>query len=405
MFNGLELNAACVTYEPHGAVVDSFPPRGEEGPMWILGREYNCRCDHRRIKEYVQSRLWVTYRKGFSPIGGLGPTTDQGWGCMLRCGQMMLAQALICRHLGRDWKWNKEYPEEAYINVLKMFLDKKDSCYSIHQIAQMGVSEGKEVGHWYGPNTVAQVLRKLAAFDHWSNIAVHVALDNTVVKEDIRKLCRKVPSGNTSSSSQKQKSKTGTALHEPQQQNLGAHCSEYTWKPLVLFIPLRLGLNEINEVYVKRLTECFKIRQSLGVIGGKPNHAHYFIGVNTENTLFFLDPHTTQPVVDIDQWGHIADESYHCSQVSQMFISSLDPSIALGFYCHSEADFEDWCKNITKVIYEKDYSPMFEVTDNRPVHWPPFEEPGEDKSFEITEFDYPTEEDSRYESDEGFEVL
>lgn len=48
-----------------------------------------------------------------------------------------------------------------------------------------------------------------------------------------------------------------------------------------------------------------------------------------ENTLYFLDPHTTQPVVDIDQWGHIADESYHCSQVSQMFISSLDPSIAL----------------------------------------------------------------------------
>lgn len=51
----------------------------------------------------------------------------------------------------------------------------------------MGVSEGKDVGHWYGPNTVAQVLKKLAAFDRWSNIAVHVALDNTVVKEDISK--------------------------------------------------------------------------------------------------------------------------------------------------------------------------------------------------------------------------
>ena len=52
----------------------------------------------------------------------------------------------------------------------------------------MGVGEGKSVGMWFGPNTVAQVLRKLVAFDSWSDMAVHVALDNTVVQEDIRKL-------------------------------------------------------------------------------------------------------------------------------------------------------------------------------------------------------------------------
>ena len=51
----------------------------------------------------------------------------------------------------------------------------------------MGVGEGKSIGMWFGPNTVAQVLRKLAAFDNWSNLAVHVALDNTVVQEDISK--------------------------------------------------------------------------------------------------------------------------------------------------------------------------------------------------------------------------
>lgn len=142
---------------------------------------------------------------------------------MLRCGQMVLANAFSNLYLGRDWRWtysdyislqklltNENAQEERnkyclYRDILKLFMDAKTATYSIHQIALMGVCEGKEVGQWFGPNTIAQVLkyviilyfpfnlnaffvsRKLSTFDKTNNIYIHVALDNVVYIEDISK--------------------------------------------------------------------------------------------------------------------------------------------------------------------------------------------------------------------------
>jgi cysteine protease ATG4 len=168
-----------------------FPDYLEEFPdtdelVWILGKQHPFKTEKSKLLSDISARLWFTYRRKFSPIGGTGPSSDAGWGCMLRCGQMMLAQALICRHLGRDWNWErqKEQPKE-YQRILQCFLDRKDCCYSIHQMAQMGVGEGKSIGEWFGPNTVAQVIKKLTLFDEWNSLAVYVSMDNTVVIEDI----------------------------------------------------------------------------------------------------------------------------------------------------------------------------------------------------------------------------
>ncbi|XP_071949326.1 cysteine protease ATG4A-like isoform X2 [Antedon mediterranea] len=389
--------SVCVTYESGIVAYEELPQTGE--PIWILGVKYESTFDRKKAKKDIASRIWVTYRKGFPPIGGTGPTYDTGWGCMLRCGQMMLAQALICRHLGRDWRWHPSQHNEIYFKILRMFLDKKDSPYSIHQIAQMGIGEGKNIGQWFGPNTVSQVIRKLCAFDEWSDVAVHVSLDNTVVIEDIKTLCVinediKSPTTKGKSKSSKQKAKAAVSGQVKKK-----------WKPLVLFIPLRLGLNEINSVYVKALKKCFTLKQTLGVIGGKPNHAHYFIGCVGE-LLLYLDPHTTQiPVVE-DKWDHISDDSYHCYHSSTMQIKDLDPSIALGFFCKDEDDFDNWCKEVKELVTIGDHSPVFELTDLRPPHWPPFEPPGSlDSSLNTSDILHIDDADIEMDSDEEFEII
>uniref|UniRef100_A0A671PE57 Cysteine protease n=1 Tax=Sinocyclocheilus anshuiensis TaxID=1608454 RepID=A0A671PE57_9TELE len=358
-------------------------------PVWILGACYDLKEKSELLSD-VRSRLWFTYRKKFSPIGGTGPSSDAGWGCMLRCGQMILAQALVCRHLGRDWRWDpeKRQPKE-YHRILHCFLDKKDSCYSIHQMAQMGVGEGKSVGEWYGPNTVAQVLKKLALFDDWNTMAVYVSMDNTVVIEDISKCLFLINVGDFVSSAQ------GRTLQSQR---------PLDWRPLLLVIPLRMGINSINPVYIQAFKECFKMPQSCGVLGGKPNLAYYFIGF-IDDELIYLDPHTTQQAVDTESGSAVDDQSYHCQRTPhRMKITSLDPSVALGFFCKSEEDFDSWCDLVQQELLKKRNLRMFELVEKHPSHWPPFVPPTKPE-VQTTGAEFIESPDKLFESEEEFEIL
>ncbi|XP_050306741.1 cysteine protease ATG4B [Anthonomus grandis grandis] len=328
---------------------DDIPQTTE--PLWILGKRYTPINETNSIRQDIVSKLWFTYRKDFVAIGGSdGKTTDKGWGCMLRCGQMVLAQALINLHLGRDWLWSPMTKEMTYLNIVKKFEDNRKAPFAIHQIANMGVSEGKQIGQWFGPNTVAQVLKKLVKHDDDVNIAIHVAMDNVVVISEIRHLCIS-PSA--------------------------IDYSKTDWKPLLLIIPLRLGLSEINPIYINGLKKCFHFKQSLGVIGGRPNSALYFIGY-IGNEVIYFDPHTTQKAGSVGYKDTLeereVDYSYHCKHALRMNMTSMDPSVAVCFFCKTEADFNDLCEKIKEQLIKPEKQPLFEISFEKPQEWQPNKE-------------------------------
>ncbi|KAK5646792.1 hypothetical protein RI129_005256 [Pyrocoelia pectoralis] len=356
-------------------------PQQTKYPVWILGKKYKAIEDLTSIRKAILTRLWFTYRKGFVPIGGGdGLTTDKGWGCMLRCGQMVLAQALMDLHLGRDWSWEPETRDVTYLKILQKFEDRRQAPFSIHQIALMGASEGKDVGQWFGPNTIAQVLKKLIVYDEWSSVVIHVALDNTIVINEIKQQCV-IPDS--------------------------VNIVQKEWKPLLLVVPLRLGLSEINPIYITGLQTCFSFKQSLGVIGGKPNLALYFIGCVGDEVIF-LDPHTTQRsglVESKETEDEIEmDTSYHCKHASRINILAMDPSVALCFFCKTEIEFNELCERIRKEIVVGERQPLFEICFDRPKEWSPVEDLADEAiaTASSIEFDYL---DRQYDSENEFEIL
>jgi len=292
------------------------------------------------LDDYSQNLLWFSYRKGFPPIDNTLLTTDGGWGCMLRSGQMMLAQALIRHRLGRDWTLNKGGPVPPEIfQIVRLFGDNPtpDHPYCLHNIATTGQKYGKTIGEWFSPSVVALSLAELVTHYKSDHIRLLVSEDATLYRERVLETCAPPAAA------------TGAA--------------DIWTTGAVFVVPLRLGLDAMNAIYYPPLLELFQFPQSLGIVGGKPRASMFFVAAQDEY-VFYLDPHVIQNFVNTDEDFPI--DTFRTTCTRKMHVSEIDPSLALAFHCRDQHDFDDFCHRMDELAEKHKDAILFTISQTVP---------------------------------------
>lgn len=343
-------------------------PTLNTNPVWMLGVRYlrndSVVQDERQslveqqqsaFPEFVadfRSRLYITYRKDFPPIHDTFYTSDMGWGCMMRSGQMMFGQALLTHFLGRGFRRQPgTTPPQEYFSVLKLFADSPAAPFSIHNLAQMGLEHGKQIGEWFTPSDISVALRKLSERFLKNQIAVYVSDDGMVYRDEVEALGRQGISNSAPASAADGKAEAA----EDEEWN----------QSVVLLVPLRLGLGNLNEIYSSCIQQLFRFPQSLGIAGGKPKASLYFVACQDES-LFYLDPHQVSSAVDM---SHVPFDTstYHCQAIHMLSVKELDPSLTIGFYCRNARDFDAFCTNAKEAESQMGGTHLFGIADRKSV--------------------------------------
>ncbi|KAK8384669.1 hypothetical protein O3P69_014325 [Scylla paramamosain] len=373
------------------------------------------------FKRHFHSLVWCTYRRQFPTLQDSSLTTDCGWGCMLRSGQMMVAQALIRRFLGPGWRHDKRgadvdsVEEHIHRKIIRWFGDSPSPhCpLSLHNLVHLGHKLGKHAGDWYGPASVAYIFKEaiemgskyIADLKH---VCVYVAQDCAVYIQDVLDLCFspclcKMGSFYNGISEGKSVARQGAAV------NLETSSQPVPYMDIVntqvnAMETTANGTHKTENVRVSLQYSRGELKSPKGIpgnmlcpgcdnwravvimvpvrLGGEALNPIYapciyslfthdlcigIIGGRPKHSLYFvgfqeeslihLDPHLCQDAVTVTQ-AVFSPSSYHCSSPRKMALSRMDPSATLGFYCHSRTDFLRLMEDLPELVTPKE--PGFE---------------------------------------------
>lgn len=325
-----------------------------QSPVWLLGQ-----CYHRRMRQRIHyadqsqsmqsidcgitsfyqdfsSKIWMTYRKNCPQVfKGSSLNSDCGWGCMIRSGQMLLANALTQLKLGRHWRWKNSDLASVFVaedisheilhrSIIRLFGDSYEEPLSIHNLMDIAKElYDKKPGDWFGPSGTAHILSKAignaGGHELLSTLRCYVAKDGTVYKGDVYDLCQvKQESFKASPSFDSIINLDEYSVIDPNEvlaltnglpkqgfvPYLVESCDKIPveneqhlsprkkrslsvpslnqsslWIPVLVLIPVKLSREaKLNPIYANCLKSFLATETCVGIMGGKPKHSLFFIG-------------------------------------------------------------------------------------------------------------------------------
>lgn len=243
----------------------TFVIQSPEDEIVILGNLYKKASDedleqsNHRLNRSIDSILWFSYRYGFNyNIPNSKLDSDVGWGCMIRCGQMLLAATIMNRTTGAS-----EGYKRTVIGLFQENCDPK-APYGIHNLVQFAeMNFAITAGQWFRATTIMMSLEEMRIKlkpQATNNIMIYTAVDSFISMKDI--YSKVFP--------------TGPRLEQPE---CLPYLRKHEWSSAMLFcVAIRTGLNSPQANFKQTLAKLIQMPHSLGFLGGKDSKAFYVIG-------------------------------------------------------------------------------------------------------------------------------
>ena len=323
----------------------------------------------------------MSYRTNFINLKTVGCgnyTSDCGWGCMIRCSQMLLSKVLIEKKIF-DLKQNNKIINnnklkkirkevlylfndnylsieetknlsdyklfwEYYKEIVKKNPEYKSIAkiippYSIHILSKLGYCDGKFTSDMNMINVFININEDL--FNDINIISFCVGIINT--KKLFNMFCENYNGHNNLNNSEL----------------INYNGNNYIFKKGgIIFISFRFGTDLLDPKYYEFIPLLFsKFRNNFGIIGGNRKRGYYFVGVQGNKKLISADPHFSQKTENNSEHYY---ETYHTNNLYLFKIKEMRCQFSLCVGAFNSQQFKEFLEDATWISENYKNSIKFE---------------------------------------------